>query len=75
MIGPRRPMQGISLHEREANNGGKQNHFLRLAADLARRAPELGQTFGQFKDSLPNKPDRTPWKIYLQPLGRIFPGI
>jgi len=35
---------------------------------------EPGQTFGQFKDSRPNKPDGTQRKIYLQPLGEFPPG-
>ncbi len=33
--------------------------------------PEPGQTFGQFKDSWPNKPDGMRRKIYLQPLGEF----
>src|SRR5213083_848329 len=36
--------------------------------------PERGQTFRQFVDSRPNRPDAVRPTLYLQPLGAFRPG-
>jgi archaemetzincin len=55
------------------------NHFELLPApkpgDWLAEHPEDGQTFDQFVDCDPNKPDVTRSKIYLQPLGTFPEGL
>ena len=54
MIGPRRPMQGISLHEGETNNGGNNvprcqiDHDLRWSAIQAHQIDGRSHRDGKF---------------------------